>query len=58
MSPVRRSGAGRRGRAELAYVEQTGGLVSLLVWLAFGAIAAPVILDSFDLTTVRYAVRA
>ena len=30
--------AGQRAPAELVFVEQMGGLVSLLVWLAFGAI--------------------
>ncbi len=48
--------AGRRGPAELAFVEQTSGVVSLLVWLAFGAIAVPVALDHLDMTTVLYAV--
>ena len=37
--------AGRRGAAELAFLEQTGSAVSLLVWLAFGAIAVPIALD-------------
>ena len=36
--------AGRRGPAELVFVEQMGGLVSLLVWLAFGAITVPTML--------------
>jgi NhaP-type Na+/H+ or K+/H+ antiporter len=48
--------AGRRGPAELVFLEQTSGLVSLLVWLAFGAIALPIMLDAADLTTVLYAV--
>jgi sodium/hydrogen antiporter len=48
--------AGRRGPAELAFTEQTGSLVSLLVWLGFGAIAAPVVVDHTDWTTVGYAV--
>jgi NhaP-type Na+/H+ or K+/H+ antiporter len=48
--------AGRRGPAELLFLEQAGGLVSLLVWLAFGALAVPVIADRTDLTTVLYAV--
>jgi NhaP-type Na+/H+ or K+/H+ antiporter len=48
--------AGRRGPAELVFLEQASGLVSLLVWLAFGAIALPIMLDAADLTTVLYAV--
>ena len=37
--------AGRRGPAELVFLEQTGELVSSLVWLAFGAVAVPIMLD-------------
>ncbi len=48
--------AGRRGPAELVFIEQAGGLVSLLVWLGFGAIAAPIIRDRLDVATVVYAV--
>jgi NhaP-type Na+/H+ or K+/H+ antiporter len=48
--------AGRRGPAELVFTEQTGSLVSLLVWLGFGAIAASVVVDHMDWTTVGYAV--
>ncbi|HEU4947637.1 MAG TPA: cation:proton antiporter [Kribbella sp.] len=48
--------AGRRGSAELVFLEQAGGLVSLLVWLAFGAIALPIMRDRVDLATVIYAV--
>jgi sodium/hydrogen antiporter len=48
--------AGRRGQAELAFLEQTGGAVSLLVWLAFGAIAVPIALDRLDWTLLLYAV--
>jgi NhaP-type Na+/H+ or K+/H+ antiporter len=48
--------AGPRGPAELAFTEQAGGLVSLLVWLAFGAIAAPIMIDRTDWATVVYAV--
>jgi NhaP-type Na+/H+ or K+/H+ antiporter len=47
--------AGPRPPAELEYLEQTGGLVSLLVWVAFGAIAVPVIVERADLLTVVYA---
>jgi sodium/hydrogen antiporter len=48
--------AGRRGPTELVFLEQTSGLVSLLVWLAFGAIALPIMVDAVDLTIVLYAV--
>ncbi len=48
--------AGRRGPAELVFLEQASGLVSLLVWLAFGAIALPIMAKTLDLTTVLYAV--
>lgn len=47
--------AGRRAPAELTFLEQAGSLVSLLVWLAFGAIAVPIMFDRIDLTTVLYA---
>jgi NhaP-type Na+/H+ or K+/H+ antiporter len=48
--------AGRRGRAELVFLEQASGLVSLLVWLAFGAFAIPVVLRDLDWRAVLYAV--
>jgi NhaP-type Na+/H+ or K+/H+ antiporter len=48
--------AGRRGPAELVFLEQASGLVSLLVWLAFGAITVPLVLDRVDVMTVLYAV--
>jgi len=48
--------AGRRGPAEVRFLEEASGLVSLLVWLAFGAIAIPIMLDGMDLTVVLYAV--
>lgn len=48
--------AGRRGPAELVFVEQTGSLVSLLVWLAFGAIAIPIIEDLITVEVLVYAV--
>jgi NhaP-type Na+/H+ or K+/H+ antiporter len=48
--------AGRRGTKELVFLEQASGLVSLLVWLAFGAIALPIMADSIDLAIVLYAV--
>jgi NhaP-type Na+/H+ or K+/H+ antiporter len=48
--------AGRRGPAELVFLEQTSGLVSLLVWLVFGAASVSVILERADLVTVLFAV--
>lgn len=48
--------AGPRGPAELVFVEQSAGLVSLLVWLAFGAVAGPVMLDLVTPMMVVYAV--
>jgi NhaP-type Na+/H+ or K+/H+ antiporter len=48
--------AGRRGRAELAFTEQAGSLLGLIVWLAFGAIAVPVLLEHAGWTTLLYAV--
>jgi len=48
--------AGRRGPAELLFVDQMGSLVSLLVWLLFGAIAVPVMIERIDVATAVYAV--
>ena len=48
--------AGRRGAAELEFLEQAGGLLSLLVWLLFGAVAIPIVLDRLNLATLTYAV--
>jgi NhaP-type Na+/H+ or K+/H+ antiporter len=48
--------AGRRGPGELAFTEQVGSAVSLLVWLAFGAIAVPIALDHASWTVLLYAV--
>ena len=48
--------AGRRGPSELLFLEQASGLASLLVWLAFGAIAVPIMIDLIDMTMVLYAV--
>jgi sodium/hydrogen antiporter len=47
--------AGRRGATELVFLEQTSGLVSLLVWLIFGAIAVPIMVETVDLSIVLYA---
>jgi sodium/hydrogen antiporter len=48
--------AGRRAPAELEFLEQTGTLLASLVWMAFGAIATPIMLDRIDAITVLYAV--
>ncbi|WP_240157180.1 cation:proton antiporter [Pseudonocardia broussonetiae] len=48
--------AGRRGPAEVVFLEQASGLVSLLVWIAFGLIAVPLVLAGLDVVTVVYAV--
>ncbi len=50
------SAAGPRGPAELGFLEQAGNLVSLLVWLAFGAVVGPIIVERVDLVMVLYAV--
>jgi NhaP-type Na+/H+ or K+/H+ antiporter len=48
--------AGRLGRVELVFLEQASGLVSLLVWLAFGAVAVPLVLERAGPLTLLYAV--
>jgi sodium/hydrogen antiporter len=48
--------AGRRGPAELVFLEQAGGLVSLLVWFAFGALVIPIVVERVDLRVVVYAI--
>ncbi|HSE09562.1 MAG TPA: cation:proton antiporter [Nocardioidaceae bacterium] len=48
--------AGRRGPAELRFLEQTSGLVSLLIWLGFGAVAVSVMIELMAATTLLYAV--
>jgi NhaP-type Na+/H+ or K+/H+ antiporter len=48
--------AGRGGVKEVYYVEQTAGLVSLLTWLVFGAVAVPTVLEHADWQVVGYAV--
>ncbi len=48
--------AGRRGSGEVEFVEQTSGLASLLVWLTFGAVAVPLVVDRFHGSLVVYAV--
>jgi sodium/hydrogen antiporter len=48
--------AGRRAPEELVFLEQMGSLVSLLVWLLFGAIAIPIMIGALDVLTLLYAV--
>src|SRR3954451_10694702 len=48
--------AGPRGPDEVGFLEQASGLVSLLVWLAFGAVAVPIMLHGVHLAVVGYAV--
>jgi NhaP-type Na+/H+ or K+/H+ antiporter len=47
---------GRRGARLVPFVEETGALVSLLVWLAFGAIAVAAALQSLTWQIALYAV--
>jgi len=47
--------AGPRSAAELVFAEQTAALVSLLVWLAFGAVAVPVVAEGVDVSVLLYA---
>ena len=46
---------GRRGERLVPYVEETGALVSLLVWLAFGVVAVMTALQALTWQTVLYA---
>jgi NhaP-type Na+/H+ or K+/H+ antiporter len=48
--------ARRGGPAELLFLEQASGGVSLLVWLAFGAIGVPILVERLDWTLAVYAV--
>ena len=47
---------GQRGERLMPYVEETGALVSLLVWLAFGAIAVVPAIQGLTWQTALYAV--
>jgi len=47
---------GRRGEPLIPFVEETGALVSLLVWLAFGAAAVAPAVDVLNWQIVLYAV--
>jgi NhaP-type Na+/H+ or K+/H+ antiporter len=48
--------AGARGPSELVFLEQASGLVALLVWIAFGAIVIPIVVDGVDPLIVAYAI--
>jgi sodium/hydrogen antiporter len=48
--------SGRRGEPLVPFVEETGALVSLLVWLAFGAVAVAPMFDHLTWQLVVYAV--
>ncbi len=47
---------GRRGEPLVPFVEETGALVSLLVWLAFGAVAVAPAVEVLNWQIVLYAV--
>jgi NhaP-type Na+/H+ or K+/H+ antiporter len=47
---------GRRGEPLVPFVEETGALVSLLVWLAFGAVAVVPAVEGLTWQVVLYAV--
>ena len=47
---------GRRGEPLVPFVEETGGLVSLLVWLAFGAVALVPAIRTLTWPMVLYAI--
>jgi len=48
--------SGRRGQPLVPFVEETGALVSLLVWLSFGAIAVVPAVEGLDWQIALYAV--
>jgi sodium/hydrogen antiporter len=50
------STAGRRGEPLVPFVEETGALVSLLVWLAFGAVAVAPMFEHLTWQLAVYAV--
>lgn len=47
--------AGRRAPEELVFLGQAGDLVSTLVWLAFGAVAVPIMVERSSVLIVVYA---
>ena len=48
--------AGRGGEKEVYFVEQSGSMASMISWLIFGALAVPVIGDSWTPQLLVYAV--
>ena len=50
------SASGRRGEPLVPFVEETGALVSLLVWLTFGAVAVAPAVEVLNWQIVLYAV--
>ncbi len=48
--------AGRATPKQVSFVEQTAGLASLLVWLTFGVVAVPLIVDAVGWQLLVYAV--
>ena len=51
-----RAGGGQRGERLVPFVEETSALVSLLVWLAFGAVAVVPAFESLTWPDLAYAV--
>jgi sodium/hydrogen antiporter len=47
--------AGRVAPKQVFYVEQTAGLASLLVWMLFGAVAVPLVVDAAGWQLLLYA---
>ena len=47
---------GRRGQPLIPFVEETGALVSLLAWLAFGAVAVAPTVEDLTWQIILYAV--
>lgn len=48
--------AGRSGEKEVYFVDQSSDMASMISWLIFGALAIPVIEDSWSWTLLAYAV--
>jgi NhaP-type Na+/H+ or K+/H+ antiporter len=51
-----RNACGRQSKREVAYTEQSGGALSLVVWLLFGAVVLPVTVENLDWRVVVFAV--
>jgi NhaP-type Na+/H+ or K+/H+ antiporter len=48
--------AGKRAPEELVFLGQAGDLLSTLVWLAFGAVAVPIMMERLSVLAVVYAI--